>query len=366
MQSLPHDNKSVFVSDCEGPISKNDNAFEIVSHFIPNGNQLFTLISRYDDVLAYVVKRLAYKAGDTLKLILPFLKAYDVNDRALVSFSLKNVLLVPAVKDAINFIRGIMPSFIVSTSYEQYMNALCDLIEFPFNHVYCTRLSLDKLKITAKEKQRLKEITKELLGMPELEIPQNAETLDDMPTSHQETMKKMDRVFWEEIPNMHVGELFSQVNPIGGFEKAKAIQDILSKLAVTLKDVMYVGDSITDLEAFELVRKGGGLTISFNGNEYAVRAAEIAVMSENAIITAMLAEAFKSSKEEVIEFVNNMEKFNLNQSALTPVLKNKFMQLHPRELPVVEFVNSDNRERLVKQSSSFRKRVRGEAVGKLG
>ncbi|MFQ6074292.1 MAG: hypothetical protein ACE5KC_03635, partial [Candidatus Bathyarchaeia archaeon] len=66
----------VFISDCEGPISKNDNAFELATHFIPEGDSFFTLISRYDDILADIVKKPGYKAGDTLKLILPFLKAY--------------------------------------------------------------------------------------------------------------------------------------------------------------------------------------------------------------------------------------------------------------------------------------------------
>jgi energy-converting hydrogenase A subunit R len=78
--------KKVFISDCEGPISKNDNAFELTAHYVPNGERLFTVISRYDDVLAEVVKKPGYKAGDTLKLILPFLKAYGVTDRKMQKF----------------------------------------------------------------------------------------------------------------------------------------------------------------------------------------------------------------------------------------------------------------------------------------
>jgi energy-converting hydrogenase A subunit R len=66
--------KKAFVSDCEGPISKNDNAFELTAHYVPNGDNLFTVISRYDDVLADVLKRPGYKAGDTLSLYCPFLR----------------------------------------------------------------------------------------------------------------------------------------------------------------------------------------------------------------------------------------------------------------------------------------------------
>ena len=60
--------KRAFISDCEGPISKNDNAYEMTAHYVPHGNKLFTIISRYDDVLAEVLKRSGYKAGDTLKI----------------------------------------------------------------------------------------------------------------------------------------------------------------------------------------------------------------------------------------------------------------------------------------------------------
>src|SRR3989337_2883882 len=86
--------KRVFISDCEGPISKNDNAFEAAARFIPNGDKLFTLISKYDDVLADVIKKPGYNAGDTLKLILPFLKAYGVTDRDLRKFSAENLVLI--------------------------------------------------------------------------------------------------------------------------------------------------------------------------------------------------------------------------------------------------------------------------------
>jgi predicted HAD superfamily phosphohydrolase len=52
--------------DCEGPLTLNDNAFELCEAFIPEGDKLFTLVSKYDDYLADIEKRPGYKAGDTL------------------------------------------------------------------------------------------------------------------------------------------------------------------------------------------------------------------------------------------------------------------------------------------------------------
>jgi len=56
-------NPRLFVTDCEGPISKNDNAFELTSSLVPDGDSFFALVSKYDDVLADVVKKPGYKAG---------------------------------------------------------------------------------------------------------------------------------------------------------------------------------------------------------------------------------------------------------------------------------------------------------------
>ncbi len=78
--------KRIFISDCEGPISKNDNAFELAANFIPNGDKLFANISKYDDVLADVLRKPGYSAGSTLKLILPFFKAYGVTDKQMEEF----------------------------------------------------------------------------------------------------------------------------------------------------------------------------------------------------------------------------------------------------------------------------------------
>ncbi|MEM2939288.1 MAG: hypothetical protein QXU95_03315, partial [Candidatus Bathyarchaeia archaeon] len=127
----------IFVTDCEGPISKNDNAFELSCWLIPNGDKFFTQISRYDDILADIVKRPGYKAGDTLKLIAPFLKAYGATNERMRRFSSETLLVVPGAGEALHYIRSIMPSFIVSTSYEPYINALCDAIDFPKENVYC-------------------------------------------------------------------------------------------------------------------------------------------------------------------------------------------------------------------------------------
>jgi energy-converting hydrogenase A subunit R len=130
---------------------------------------------------------------------------------------------------------------------------------------------------------------------------------------------------------------------------------------------MYVGDSITDAEAFKLVRENGGFTVSFNGNEYAVRNAEVAVLSENNIVTAVIAELFcKLEKPAVLRILENWSHEALRRTPVERAILEKLFTLYPAKLPKVQIVTPANMEMLVRESSEFRKKVRGEAVGRLG
>lgn len=366
LQNPRTERRRIFVSDCEGPISKNDNAFELAAYFIPNGDTLFALISKYDDVLADVVKRPGYKAGDTLRLILPFLKAYGATNENIKEYSSAHILLVPGSVDTLRFLKDAMPSFIVSTSYEQYISSLCDLIGFPHENVYCTRLNINKYEIDEKETGRLNELREEISKMPMIKIPEKAKSMHDLSQRDQRTAERLDQIFWTEIPKMESGRMLEEVNPVGGYEKANAVQDIVRGLNISLCNVMYVGDSITDVSPFRLVRENGGLTVSFNGNQYAIREAEIAVLSDNTTVTSVLADIFnKFGKKEVIELVERWG-YPALEKYVDPMLQNHLIGLWPRGLPQVKIISDENREILSKESSAFRKTVRGEAVGRLG
>jgi len=355
-----------FITDCEGPISKNDNAFELMSRVVPRGDYVFTLISRYDDFLADVVKKPGYKAGDTLKLILPFLKAYGATNALLRKYSAQNILLVPMADETLRVINGFMPSFIVSTSYEHYITALCDIIGFPKTNVYCTRLDIDKYGVPEGELARLRAICQEISLMPMIEIPGEAKSVNDLSEDSRRTIKRLDEIFWKEISYMQAGAMIKEVNPVGGFEKANSVIDITKKLGVPLSDVIYVGDSITDVDPFRLIRAAGGLTVSFNGNRYAVREAEIAVMSHHTDITTVLAFVFNQfGKEKVLSLVEERSWETL-KSTCDSALFQRIMKSFSGRLPRVERITSENVERLTAESSAFRKTVRGEAVARLG
>jgi energy-converting hydrogenase A subunit R len=367
MSEASQKNPRIFVTDCEGPISKNDNAFELTSSLVPDGDRFFALVSKYDDVLADVVKKPGYKAGDTLRLILPFLKAFGATDKKIRDLSARNVLLVPGAKDTLTFVRKFMPSFIVSTSYEQYISSLCTLTGFPFENTHCTRLNIDKYDIGEEETERLRELQMEIAALPMIEIPKNANSVSNFSQRDQEIIQRLDEIFWQIIPKMESGRMLREVNPVGGSEKAKAVRDIVEKLECSLDRVMYVGDSITDAPPLRLVRESGGLSVSFNGNDYAVRESDVAVLSGDTTVTSVIAEAFsRHGKEGAFRLVEEWSPSGLKKVCGSPEICDRMLQLFPDGFPQVEKVTDDNLERLKRESSVFRKTVRGEAIGKLG
>jgi len=367
MSGHPSKSERVFVTDCEGPISKNDNAFELAKHFIPDGGSFFALISKYDDVLADVVKKPNYKAGDTLRLILPFLKAYEATNKKILDFSAKNVLLVPGAKETLNFVQNSVPSFIVSTSYEQYIASLCELTRFSFDNTYCTLLDLDKYYVPLEETMLIRQLTAEISVMPMIEIPKNATSVDDFSSRDQETIKMLDDIFWTQLQELTSGRMLSEVNPVGGTEKALSVEDIVERLGCSLDQIMYVGDSITDAQALKLVRENGGLAVSFNGNDYSVREADIAVLSGNTVVTSVLADAyFRKGKNEAINLVKEWSPEGLAKYCGSNKLRNQMLEVFSGDFPQVELVTDGSVVRLISESNVFRKTVRGEAIGQLG
>ncbi len=363
MQSI----KRIVFSDCEGPISKNDNAYELSAHFIPDGDKLFANISKYDDVLTDVLRKPDYTAGSTLRLILPFFKAYGVTDKQMDDFSAQNIVLLPETENMLKYIQEYAEVFIVSTSYEHYIKALCKAIDFPQDHTYCTKVNLDKYSISPEEKERLKAIGQEIAKMRLIEIPSTAKAVTDFSAADQAAIKRLDEIFWEEIPKMGIGKLVSDIKTVGGEQKAEAIRDATSRLGIKIAEVMYIGDSITDVEAFKLVRKFGGLAVSFNGNNYAVRNADVAVMAPGNLVTAVLADRFcRLGKEQALKVLAYWCKSAVEESGVGIALLRQLYAAYPGALPRVELVTMRNVDSLVKESCDFRKNVRGVAIGRLG
>ncbi|MDR3290992.1 MAG: hypothetical protein LBT10_02485 [Methanobrevibacter sp.] len=341
--------KKAFITDCEGPISLNDNAYELCKEFIPDGDEFFKVVSSFDDYLVSVNHE-NYNAGDTLKLIAPFLKAYGLNNEKIFDFSKKNLSLVNGAKETMNYAKKNIISYIVSTSYGQYIESLSNNINFPFQNTFYTSLNLLLYgSIKNDEKNLLLSFKDEILN-------------GDFNRNYE--------IFFKEIPKLEAYKIIENTKTIGGLGKKIAIDKIITKEDLLTKGVMYVGDSITDVEPLRFVRENEGLAISFNGNEFALKESEVIVVSDDTVVTSILLDLFgRYNKNYCLEFIKTysydpqkaFENLRMNFS-----LMDKFREVFKdKEIPIIEIIDDDNFDYLLEKSMEMRKKIRGNNIGEL-
>jgi len=343
--------------DCEGPITINDNAFEICQHFLPQGEHFFTLLSGYDDYLADVIKREGYVAGNTLKLITPFLKAYGLTNKRIRDYCRKSIRFVPGAEKMLDKLKSLMEVFVVSTSYTPYIDALCELVNFPRENTFSTSLDLDRYFISPEEKKKLIRFYREILQLS-LTPPKKEESGKISPRDR-ETLQRLDTIFFQKLPFMDSRFIMEQVNPVGGEEKVKALKKSINQTGGKPEDTIYLGDSITDAKALRWIREKGGVSVAFNANLYALREAEFACISSHTYPLFLIIKEFKRrGKEGVVKMASTWPQ------RLSEEEKEKLNSLARQS--VFAQVRENNLSYLVRISEKMRKKVRGEKIGELG
>jgi energy-converting hydrogenase A subunit R len=337
--------RRIYVTDCEGPLSRNDNAQELAAHFIPGGTGFFARLSRYDDLLADVLHRPGYNAGDTLRLLAPFLVAHGATDQALEQYSADNVVLISGAREMLPALAQLLPSFIISTSYTPYIRALCSLTGFPFENCRCTQISLDAWTLDADQTALLRAAAARVAARPLITIPPGASGLGDLSRQDADTVRELDRLFWDELQGTQSARLMESVRPIGGEMKLAALQEIVAQTGCAGPDVMYVGDSITDAPTLAAVRTWGGVALSFNGNTYALATAEFAVAAADTSPALALARAFAAGGAHAVRTT---------------------ARAWPARAGGLVGIVDENRDVLTAASLAARASVRGDRVARLG
>ena len=337
--------KKFYVTDCEGPLSINDNAYEISDYFIPEGGEFFSILSKYDD---YLVEKNTegYLAGSTLKLILPFFKAYNLTEQDLIEFSEDNINMIDGAYKMISYVQDMMPFYIVSTSYNQYIEALSTKTGFNYENTYSTQLELDKYELESTEQEYLLNLHENIL--------------------FDYSFENIDNIFNNIISKMKIRKLMDSVKPVGGIGKKEAILDIIEKNEYEAANLMYTGDSITDCEALEYAKDNQGISISFNGNIHSISSAAISVTATNNLILAVIAEIFKNkSTEGVYDFIASYEENPLDAIIDNTKDKNIAQEILLNKASI-DIITEENVEKLNNQSKKIRNQVRGKNIGNLG
>lgn len=272
--------------DLEGPLSPQDNAYDLMK-LIPNGDQIFEVISRYDDLLT-MEGRADYEPGDTLALIVPFLVMHNITEADIAALATRATLNDGALELISSLKRSGWEVFCITTTYEQYANHITRELGIVKRNVAFTKFRLDKFKISlCKEDTALLEQTKQdILSMK----------ADDSMIK-----QKLDSFFWKLLPRTKFGRAIRQVKPVGGRRKVSALKGFSRRTGQPLSCWVVVGDSITDSKMLEAVKKNGGIAIAFNANEYALRYANVGLASINLGDLRLVTKAWERGGKEAVE-----------------------------------------------------------------
>ncbi len=356
------------ITSCEGPLALNDNPFELCRDFIKlHGGRFFTQVSRYGDYLARFSPRPEYQPGDILKLILPFLKAHGLTNKAFRDFFSQNLRLLTAAEEAFKFLHRFgFPIFAVGSGYRQFAEAVGTRLGCAADHIIAAEVDLDRFAMPAAEAEELRRLAQEIVAVPDLELPPGVAEPADLPEPAREAIASMDRIFWERLPEMASGAILREVKLAGGAGKAQAVSGSLEKSGLKLADTIYVGDRAADVPAFEAVRAGSGLALSFNGDRDAVAAAEVVVVSDCAWPLGMLAAIFRLwGKDGILEVAAPETRAKsralvLPEEMIEPIAMG--LQGHTFNLYMS---NHPNLEKIIQESETMQARLRGQAISTM-
>lgn len=260
--------------DLEGPLSPEDNAYNIMRLF-HNGGRIFEILSHYDDLLSIdktVGWRKKYEAGDTLALIIPFLVYHGISTDDIKKVA-KRATLVDGARELIAQLkaRGWWVGDL-TTSYEHYGYTITERIGIPWPNVACTRvpIALDYCHsiLSDADRSKVENVQRDLMSLR----PGKNDA---------EIRKRLDFFFGVELRGTVLGQAVEMVRPLGGKRKVDMLRQFAKRAELSLAQVIVVGDSITDAKMLRAVHRAGGLAIAFNANEYALPYATMGLASTN-------------------------------------------------------------------------------------
>jgi energy-converting hydrogenase A subunit R len=254
----------VICFDLEGPLSPQDNAYEVMGLF-ENGLRIFETISRYDDLLALEGKE-GYEAGDTLALIAPFLVYHRISEADITEVS-KRAMLVDGAKELISELKEMeWDVHIISTSYQQHAHNIGSQLGVSRENIHCTSFPLDNYvkEFAEQDTSIIEDVEKEILKM----YP---------PINDIKVKMRLDTFFFRDLTKIPLGHIMFDMEVVGGARKVQAAEMVAKEKGNPLKDMVVVGDSITDFKMLRAINNAGGLAVAFNANKYALPFATLAI-----------------------------------------------------------------------------------------
>jgi len=350
-----------FICSSRGFITKNNSMRDLCARFIRNGERFYDAFRRYDDLVCYVLGREEASSGNRAKWIVPFLKANGASDHALLEASRASMEMMPGAESAMRYVSQLMPTFIATTLYDHTMMPVMEALDAPLVGMSCTEMELDTTNLGRTEARRLREVAQEIAS---LKVPKTEYMLNvpmELDGHDVEIIRTIDRILEEEIPGTACHTLMESVGAMTSNRKAYNLLDIRRQTNIDLDCTFYLGGSRTDFQSMDLVKDSGGLAVAFNGTDYAVRGANIAIMSNDATVGAVFAEEYYNGGiQSALDLAANWDRKYLKKLDFSDRhLLSTMLEAHPRKLPEVCIVERGNEDEVAERSDAYRKKLLG-------
>ncbi|MFO8019591.1 MAG: HAD hydrolase family protein [Promethearchaeia archaeon] len=366
--------KKICCWDLEGPISVTDFAAELGKRLRDAPNlkladydmgEFFFMISNYDDYLIDtpgIKDKLnipEYQPGDTLRLLAPLYVA-AFSEEELCELAQNHLGLLPGSQELMALLQKEWEIFVISTSYTQFAYTVTGELNIPQDHVYCTQLPIGKLKDEVSDINKSVKVLIHQIFQKYLDTNKNLDTV----------LEDLNEYFWKSESNDYI-KIMNHVEVRGGKRKEKAVEDIAERTNVPISEMIALGDSITDINMLKRVDREGGIAVSFNGNRYSLRRANIAVTTPNNLGVIPIFEHHKDITDflEIWElsypdFSENPK--NIPDGLVSPICKNHMIYYDfVPELRDLKTKNEEEIQEIISNQEKMRKTVRGWA-GELG
>ncbi|MDR1404712.1 MAG: hypothetical protein LBJ20_04005 [Candidatus Methanoplasma sp.] len=356
---LVHDKQ--LVCSMTGFLLMNNSSRDLCRRFVGKGDKFYDMVSRYDDVVAYILNRSEGRSGNTARFIAPFLKAFGVTDYKAMEHCRQSLKLMPDVKRVMGHLMETLPTFFTTSSYEHNVMNVCAELKLPGELIDCTSVSFDDYDMSRQEARIVRDMASRVtnLSMPrreyELNVPVRIQQ-DEM-----DMVRTFDDIFGSKMNELGISDMMRQMKSVGANEKTYFLIDLRRKTQIDFDGTAFIGGDITDIHALDAVRDRGGLAMSFNGCDFAVRKSNVAIMSRDCTAAAILIQEFYNEGiEAVFDLVENWNRETLMKKDFPdPYLMSAMLESNPRKLPEVYIVGRDNVDDIAKKSDRYRKVLLG-------
>jgi len=339
-----------------GFITKNNDIRELCEDFIENGGHFFDVLERYDKLTSYVLNREDATAGSYYKWCVPFLKAYGATDHLIHKHCAEHMELMPNIERTLRYVSNLLPSYITTSMYEHETMEILNRINPSLCEIADSKLCIDQTMMGRAEARKLRDLAKEISA---LKVPKSFYELNvptELLNEDIDIIKTMDSVITSKIPEAGAMGLMESTDSMTSHKKAYRMLDIRRLTAIDLDSTMYVGSSSTDFQPMDLVRDAGGLSIAFNGEDFAVRGCNIAILSEDTTVVSIFASLFADKGPlAAMELAENWDRKYLETNDFSDQsLMDTFLKENPGKLPEVFVVDNDNVDEISKKSEKYR------------